>query len=154
MNRNCRFGRGSTALWRCHVLLRNRHVPARICCLQLRQQTCTLCTSKPGWAYAGHAQGGPNPTIIVSLQNMRFRFFFLSYLLGSSVRMPAMTTTITAEDLCSGGGKRVLRIMIDMESCVMAIFLLGGNSAAETRSTIETGLLATIPDLDRGTKLR
>ena len=29
----------------------------------------------------------------------------------------------------------------------MAIFLLGGNSASETRSTIETGLLATIPDL-------
>jgi pilus assembly protein CpaE len=29
----------------------------------------------------------------------------------------------------------------------MAIFLIGGNSASETRSTIETGLLAAIPDL-------
>ena len=56
-----------------------------------------------GLGYSGRP-GGPQPTIIVSLQNMRFRFFFLSYLFGSSVPMPAMTTTITAEDLCSGGG--------------------------------------------------
>jgi Flp pilus assembly protein TadG len=56
-----------------------------------------------GLGYAGRL-GGPQPTIVVSLQNMSFQFFFLSYLLGASVPMPAMTTTITAEDLCSGGG--------------------------------------------------
>jgi hypothetical protein len=94
------FGRGSTACGdatsyyatgMCDVLpsitAANVHV--------MYQQT--------GLGYAGRP-GGPQPTIIVSLQNMRFRFFFLSYLLGSSVPMPAMTTTITAEDLCSGGG--------------------------------------------------
>lgn len=56
-----------------------------------------------GLGYSGRP-GGPQPTIIVSLQNMKFQFFFLSYLFGTIIPMPAMTTTITAEDLCSGGG--------------------------------------------------
>jgi Flp pilus assembly protein TadG len=56
-----------------------------------------------GLGYAGRP-GGPVPTITVTLQNMRFQFFFLSYLLGKTIAMPAMTTTITAEDLCSSGG--------------------------------------------------
>ncbi len=54
-----------------------------------------------GLGYAGHP-GGPLPTITVSLQNMNFQFFFLRSL-GISIRMPLITTTITAEDLCSGG---------------------------------------------------
>jgi len=58
--------------------------------------------TQTGLGYAGRP-GGPVPTITVSLQNLQFQFFFLSYLLGRSVRIPAMTTTITAEDLCSGG---------------------------------------------------
>jgi Flp pilus assembly protein TadG len=56
--------------------------------------------TQTGLGYAGRP-GGPVPTITVSLQNLRFQFFFLSYLLGASVPIPAMTTTITAEDLCS-----------------------------------------------------
>jgi Flp pilus assembly protein TadG len=59
--------------------------------------------TQTGLGYAGRP-GGPIPTITVALQNMHFQFFFLSYLLGPDIPMPAMTTTITAEDLCSGGG--------------------------------------------------
>ena len=58
-----------------------------------------------GLGYAGRP-GGPLPTITVSLQDMQFNFFFLSALLGVHIAMPAMTTTITAEDLCSGVGSR------------------------------------------------
>lgn len=58
--------------------------------------------TQTGLGYAGRP-GGPVPTITISLQNLHFEFFFLSYLLGRSIPMPAMTTTITAEDLCSGG---------------------------------------------------
>ena len=56
-----------------------------------------------GLGYAGRP-GGPLPTITVSLQDMQFHFFFLSALLGVRIAMPAMTTTMTAEDLCSGVG--------------------------------------------------
>lgn len=55
-----------------------------------------------GLGYSGRP-GSPLPTITVALQNMDCQFFFLSYLLGTRCSMPAMTTTITAEDLCSGG---------------------------------------------------
>jgi Flp pilus assembly pilin Flp len=55
-----------------------------------------------GLGYAGRP-GGPVPTISVSLQNMQFKFFFISALLGVNLAIPPMTTTITAEDLCSGG---------------------------------------------------
>jgi Flp pilus assembly protein TadG len=58
--------------------------------------------SQTGLGYAGRP-GGPIPTITVSLQNMHFQFFFMSSLFGVQIAMPAMTTTITAEDLCSGG---------------------------------------------------
>jgi Flp pilus assembly pilin Flp len=57
-----------------------------------------------GLGYAGRP-GGPVPTITVSLQNMQFHFFFLSSLFPVHVAMPPMTTTITAEDLCSGVGR-------------------------------------------------
>jgi Flp pilus assembly protein TadG len=55
-----------------------------------------------GLGYAGRP-GGPVPTITVSLQNMKFQLFFLRPLLGTTFAMPAMTTTITGEDLCSSG---------------------------------------------------
>jgi TadE-like protein len=56
-----------------------------------------------GLGYAGRP-GGPLPTIQVSLENMDFRLFFLNSLLGAHIAMPLITTTITAEDLCSGVG--------------------------------------------------
>jgi hypothetical protein len=55
-----------------------------------------------GLGFAGRP-GGPVPTITVALQKMTFEFFFLDAL-GVKIAMPAMTTTITAEDLCSSGG--------------------------------------------------
>src|SRR5262249_24565465 len=63
----------------------------------------TISYAQTGLGYAGRP-GGPVPTITVSLQNLHFQFFFLSYLLGENISIPAMKTTITAEDLCSGGG--------------------------------------------------
>lgn len=63
----------------------------------------TIAYSQTGLGYAGRP-GGPVPTITVSLQNLHFQFFFLAYLLGANIPIPAMTTTITAEDLCSAGG--------------------------------------------------
>jgi Flp pilus assembly protein TadG len=59
--------------------------------------------TQTGLGYAGRP-GGPVPTITITLQNLQFQFFFLSYLFGKNIAMPAMTTTITAEDLCSDGG--------------------------------------------------
>ena len=59
--------------------------------------------TQTGLGYAGRP-GGPIPTITVSLQGMRFHFFFLTPLLGVHIAMPPMTTTVTAQDLCSGGG--------------------------------------------------
>jgi len=54
-----------------------------------------------GLGYAGRP-GGPVPTITVSLQNINFEFFFLRGLLGfGDITIPAMTTTITGEDLSS-----------------------------------------------------
>jgi hypothetical protein len=93
------FGRGSTACGdatsyyttgMCDVL---QSIKVANVVVQYRQT---------GLGYAGRP-GGPVPTITVSLQNMSIQFFFLSSL-GVSIRMPPMTTTITAEDLCSSGG--------------------------------------------------
>jgi Flp pilus assembly protein TadG len=93
------FGRGSTACGdatsyyatgMCDVL------PA------ITADNVVIVYSQTGLGYAGRP-GGPVPTITVSLQNMHFQFFFLTALLGVTIPMPAMTTTITAEDLCSGG---------------------------------------------------
>jgi hypothetical protein len=42
------------------------------------------------------------PTIRISLQNLPFRFFFVGDLLRlNNVRIPGLTTTMTAEDLYS-----------------------------------------------------
>ena len=61
----------------------------------------TVVYAQTGLGYAGRP-GGPVPTITVSLRDLPFRFFFLSGLLGfSNMTIPAMTTTITAEDLSS-----------------------------------------------------
>jgi hypothetical protein len=54
-----------------------------------------------GLGYAGRP-GGPVPTIRISLQNLPFRFFFVGDLLRlNNVRIPGLTTTMTAEDLYS-----------------------------------------------------
>jgi Flp pilus assembly protein TadG len=63
----------------------------------------TIAYTQTGLGYAGRP-GGPVPTITLALQNLHFQFFFLGYVLGPNIPIPAMKTTITAEDLCSGGG--------------------------------------------------
>jgi hypothetical protein len=52
-----------------------------------------------GLGYAGRP-GGLVPTITVQLQNIPFQFFFIGWLLGNTITIPPMTTTITGEDLC------------------------------------------------------
>jgi len=46
--------------------------------------------------------GGPVPTITVKLQNITFNFLFLNLIPGvAAITMPAMTTTMTGEDMSS-----------------------------------------------------
>lgn len=57
--------------------------------------------AQTGLGYAGRP-GGPVPTITVSLQNLTFQFVFLDGLMGfGNIQIPALTTTITGEDLSS-----------------------------------------------------
>jgi Flp pilus assembly pilin Flp len=58
--------------------------------------------AQTGLGYAGRP-GGPVPTITVSLENLPFQFFFLSGIMGfGKIQMPALTTSITGEDMASG----------------------------------------------------
>ena len=69
----------------------------------IRPANVVIVYTQTGLGYAGRP-GGPVPTITVSLRNMQFQFFFLTSLLRIHIAIPAMTTTVTAEDLCSAGG--------------------------------------------------
>jgi Flp pilus assembly protein TadG len=54
-----------------------------------------------GLGYAGRP-GGPAPTITVSIEDLPFQFIFLSGIMrNGSIPIPALTTSITAEDLAS-----------------------------------------------------
>ena len=68
----------------------------------IRPANVVIVYRQTGLGFAGRP-GGPVPTITLSLQNMTFEFFFLQAL-GIHIAIPSVTTTITAEDLCSGGG--------------------------------------------------
>ncbi len=58
--------------------------------------------AQTGLGYAGRP-GGPVPTITVSIENLPFQFFFLSSTMGfDKIPIPALTTSITAEDMASG----------------------------------------------------
>lgn len=66
----------------------------------LQPANVTVEYSYSGLGYASRP-GGPVPTIQVRLQNLTFDFFFLGDLLGfGTLEIPAMTGTITGEDLC------------------------------------------------------
>ena len=57
--------------------------------------------SQTGLGFADRP-GGPAPTITVSLQNLSLQLLFLGGLLGlNELQMPAMITSITAEDMSS-----------------------------------------------------
>ena len=95
---NVVFGRGnsrcltSSSSWRigmCNIFDR------------IQVQNVIITYAQTGLGYAGRPQG-PVPTITVSLQNLPFQFFFLGTLRGfNKLEIPAMTTTITGEDLSS-----------------------------------------------------
>ena len=53
-----------------------------------------------GLGFSGR-EGGPVPTIIVSIQNLPFQFFFLNGLLVQLINIPALATTTTGEVLSS-----------------------------------------------------
>jgi hypothetical protein len=93
------FGRGSTSCTDA-----TSYYTSGMCDIlpSLTAANVRIVYTQTGLGYAGRP-GGPVPTITVSLHDLKFQFFFLSYLLGRSIPIPAMTTTITAEDLCSGG---------------------------------------------------
>jgi Flp pilus assembly pilin Flp len=58
--------------------------------------------TQTGLGYAGRP-GGPSPTITISIEGLPFQFFFLSGAMGfGNIQVPALTTSITAEDLASG----------------------------------------------------
>jgi hypothetical protein len=57
--------------------------------------------TQTGLGFVGRP-GGPVPTITLSLQHLPFQFFFLSGLMGfNNMQIPALTTSITGEDLSS-----------------------------------------------------
>lgn len=58
--------------------------------------------AQSGLGYVGRP-GGPVPTITISIENLPFQFFFLSGIMGfDKTQIPALTTSITAEDMASG----------------------------------------------------
>lgn len=67
----------------------------------LRRENVTVTYSASGLGYQTRL-AGPIPTITVSLQDVNFRFFFLSGLLGfDDIEMPSMLSTVTGEDMRS-----------------------------------------------------
>ena len=57
--------------------------------------------SQTGLGFVGRP-GGPVPTITLSLQHLPFQFFFLRGVMGfGDLQIPALTTSITGEDLSS-----------------------------------------------------
>jgi hypothetical protein len=92
------FGRGSTSCsdasnfyntGMCDVLPR------------ISSSNVVIVYSQTGLGFADRP-GGPAPTITVSLQNLSLQLLFLGGLLGlNELQMPAMTTSITAEDMSS-----------------------------------------------------
>src|SRR5215470_7332300 len=60
-----------------------------------------IAYAQTGLGYAGRP-GGPVPTITVAIENLPFQFFFLSGIMGfGNIKIPALTTSITAEDMAS-----------------------------------------------------
>jgi hypothetical protein len=68
---------------------------------RIRPANVVISYTQTGLGYAGRP-GGPVPTIMISLQDLPFQFFFLSGIRGfKNIPIPALTTSITAEDLSS-----------------------------------------------------
>src|SRR5215470_922636 len=68
---------------------------------RIRAANVVISYTQTGLGYAGRP-GGPAPTISVEIQNLPFQFFFLGGLLRfRAIAIPALRTSISAEDLSS-----------------------------------------------------
>jgi hypothetical protein len=93
------FGRGSSSCSDATSFYR-----AGMCDIFARMTTAhiVIIYAQTGLGYAGRP-AGPVPTITVSIQDLPFQFFFLSGVMGfDRIQIPALTTSITGEDLASG----------------------------------------------------
>jgi Flp pilus assembly pilin Flp len=93
------FGRGSSSCFDATSFYR-----AGMCDIfsRIAAANVVVVYTQTGLGYAGRP-GGPVPTITVSIENLPFQFFFLSGSMGfDKIQIPALTTSITAEDLASG----------------------------------------------------
>jgi Flp pilus assembly protein TadG len=93
------FGRGSSTCYDATA-----YYTAGMCDIftRITAANVKVVYSQTGLGFAGRA-AGPVPTITVTLQGLKFHFFFLSGLLGfADMTMPPFTTTITGEGLTSG----------------------------------------------------
>jgi Flp pilus assembly pilin Flp len=92
------FGRGSTSCFDA-----TSYYDTGMCDIfpRIHPENVVIIYAQTGLGYAGRP-GGPVPTITISIQNLPFQFFFLSGLRGfKDIPIPALTTSITAEDLSS-----------------------------------------------------
>jgi hypothetical protein len=92
------FGRGSSSCSDAKSVYR-----AGMCDIfaRITAANVVIAYTQTGLGYAGRP-GGPVPTITVSIENLPFQFFFLSGIMGfGNIKIPALTTSITAEDMAS-----------------------------------------------------
>jgi Flp pilus assembly protein TadG len=93
------FGRGSSSCTDATSFYR-----AGMCDIfsRITSANVVIIYTQTGLGYAGRP-GGPAPTITISIEDLPFQFFFLSGAMGfGNIQIPALTTSITAEDLASG----------------------------------------------------
>jgi hypothetical protein len=94
------FGRGSSS---CVDAVNSYYVGMCDIFSRITPANVVITYAQTGMGFAGRP-GGPVPTITISLQNLPFQFFFVGGFLGlDHMQMPGLTTSITAEDLSSGG---------------------------------------------------
>jgi Flp pilus assembly pilin Flp len=93
------FGRGSSS---CSDASSFRRLGMCDIFARITAANVVIVYAQSGLGYAGRP-GGPVPTITISIKELPFQFFFLSAIMGfDNIQMPALTTSITAEDLASG----------------------------------------------------
>lgn len=93
------YGRGSTS---CSDATSSYYLGMCDIFPRIRPENVAIVYTQTGLGYAGRPGSGPVPTITISIQNLPFQFFFLSGLRGfKDIPIPALTTSITAEDLSS-----------------------------------------------------
>lgn len=96
------FGRGSSACTDA-----TSYYTAGMCDIfpRITAANVRIVYDQTGLGFAGRV-AGPVPTVVVSLQNLNFQFFFLNGLMGfANLAMPPFTTTVTGESLSSAAAQ-------------------------------------------------